>query len=216
VTWRAGAVGTLLALGCCPAPAHAQTPMPNRVSVRSQAGPELSLAVAWGDPHGQREENDDLAEVVVGQAAFEVAAGWRTGFGLLASADAQYGAAVLRDCATSCSGSSVRLGLGLEYHFTPAERVDHYVGLGAGYEWLTLDIGGSRLEYRGLEWLNVRFGEEFALGPLGIGPVLSLALGRYTQHEIEVPPVPAIEGSIAEPTFHVWLFLGVRLSYGWP
>ena len=186
-----------------------------RQRVGPLAGPEFSLALGWGDPHGQRERDTDLARVVVGQVPIEAAAGFRTSFGLRVAAEGRYGAVIGRDCSTSCSGSDLRVGLGLEYHFTPEARVDHYVGVGAGYEWLALDVGVSRLRYRGPEWLSLRFGEEFPLGPIGIGPLLTLALGQFTHQESDIPPVPPIEGPIADRTVHVWLILGVRVSHGW-
>ena len=208
------ALASLLSLAAWAAPALCDG-VSARQRVRSLAGPEFSLAAGWGDPHGQRESGADVARIVVGQVPVEAAAGWRTGFGLAVFAQGRYGALIGRDCSTSCSGSVTRIGLGVEYHFTPRDRVDHYLGLGAGYEWLALDVGVSQSRYRGPEWLSLSFGEEFPLGPLGIGPLLSLALGRYTHYRSEIPPVAPIEGSIAHRAFHVWLLLGVRASYGW-
>jgi hypothetical protein len=186
-----------------------------RQRVRAESGPELSLAAGWGDPHGQRDSDTDLARLVVGQVPFEASAGFRSSFGLSVFAQARYGAVIGRDCSSSCSGSVTRLGLGLEYHFTPEDRVDHYVGLGAGYEWLAFDAGDARLRYRGPEWLSLSFGEEFSIGPVGIGPLLSLALGRFTHQHTHIPPLPPLEGPIEKPAVHVWMLLGVRVSYGW-
>ena len=214
-SWKPAPASTMvLAIALSSGSAGGAAPF-GRQGVRSQPGPELSLAVGWGDPHGQRELGTDLATIVVGQIPVETAVGFRTGFGLSAFAQGQYGTVIGRDCATGCSGSDVRIGIGLEYHFTPEDRVDHYVGLGAGYEWLALDVGVSRQRYRGPEWLNLRFGEEFALGPIGIGPQLSLGLGRYTDQESDIPSALSIEGPIEDRTAHVWLILGVRVSHGW-
>jgi hypothetical protein len=186
-----------------------------RKRVRAESGLELSLAAGWGAPHGQRDSDTDLSRLLIGQVPAEASAGYRTGFGLSAFAQARYGAVIGRDCSSGCSGSVTRLGLSLEYHFTPEDRIDHYVGLGAGYEWLGFDAGVSRLRYRGPEWLSLSFGEEFSIGPVGIGPLLSLALGRFTHQEIDAPPARPLEGPIEKRAVHVWLTLGVRVSYGW-
>jgi hypothetical protein len=209
------AAALLLAVATSTGSARGAPETSERRRVRSGSGPELSLALGWGDPHGQRELEADLARVVVGQVPVEASAGFRTAFGLSLFAQARYGWLIGRDCETSCSGSVVRVGVGLEYHFTPEDRVDHYVGLGAGYEWLARDIGVSEESYRGPEWVSFTLGEEFALDPIGIGPVLSVALGQFTDKESDVPPVPPIAEPIENRRVHVWLLLGVRVSYGW-
>jgi hypothetical protein len=207
VTWTGSATGAPASSG--------EQPASERRLVRPLSGPELSLAIGWGDPHGERVAGDDLARVVVGQVPVEASAGFRTAFGLSVLAQGRYGRLIARGCTSSCSGSVVRVGVDVEYHFTPEDRVDHYVAIGAGYEWLALDAGKSRLRYRGPEWLTVAFGEEFPLGPIGIGPVLSLSLGQFTHLESDVPPVPPIAEPIDNRAVHVWLLLGVRVSYGW-
>jgi hypothetical protein len=213
---RFGLAGAaLLALVTSTGSASGAPEASERQRVRSASGPELSLSVRWGDPRGQREAGADVAEVVVGQVPVEASAGFRTKFGLSLFAQARYAWLIGRDCADSCSGSVVRVGLGLEYHFTPDDRVDHYVGVGAGYEWLARKIGIAEERYRGPEWVSLSFGEEFALGPIGIGPVLSVALGQYTDKEIDVPPVPPIAEPIDDRAVHIWLLLGLRASYGW-
>jgi len=209
------AAALLLALATSTGSASGAPEASERQRVRSVSGPELSLALGWGDPHGQRDSGADLARVVVGQVPVEASAGFRTAFGLSLFAQGRYGWLIGRDCASSCSGSVVRVGFGLEYHFTPDDHVDHYVGLGAGYEWLARDVGISQESYRGPEWVSFTFGEEFALGPIGIGPVLSAALGQFTHKESNVPPVPPIAEPIDKRAVHVWLLLGVRASYGW-
>ncbi len=213
-SFGSGAVLLALVISASSASAEQQHAS-ERQRVRATSGPELSLALGWGDPHGQRNSGEDLARIVVGQVPVEASAGFRTAFGLSVLAQGRYGRLIGRDCASSCSGSVVRVGLDVESHFTPEDRVDHYVAIGAGYEWLALDAGVSRLRYRGPEWLSLAFGEEFPLGPIGIGPVLSLALGQFTHRESDVPPVPPIAERIENRAVHVWLLLGLRLSYGW-
>jgi len=184
-------------------------------AARRPSALELALRASWAFPQGQRERGSDLARIVVGQAPLEASVAWRWTPRWAIAAYGQYGFVAMRDCLTSCSGTDVRIGVQLRHHFTPEERVDHWLAIGFGYEWLSASVGDSSFSYRGPEWVGLAFGEEFALGQrAGLGPVFALSLGEYTHSVRSMPGVPEIDGPIENWMVHAWVSFGVRLSYG--
>ena len=69
---------------------------------------------------------------------------------------------------TSRSASNVRVGFEVLWHIGPDRAVDPWFGVGVGYEWLNLSIGGTggaiTGSARGFEWVNLQLGIDFTLG----------------------------------------------------
>jgi hypothetical protein len=176
---------------------------------------EVALRAGWAIPQGQLEKNEFLSRLVIGQAPFELGVSWRPHSRWSVGALAQYGFVILNDCEGDCSGSTRRIGVQTHHHFTPDDRVDHWIGIAAGYEWLDLNVADSDLSYRGFEWVSLMFGEEFPLAPrVGIGPVFSLSLAEFTHRTIIIPGLPDQRGAIENRMVHIWVSFGVRASFG--
>jgi len=186
----------------------------DRAHAERTSGVELALRAGWAIPEGQVERDVSMSRLFIGLAPIELGVGFRLHPRWVAGVYAHYGFAVANECEGDCSGKNRRLGLQVHHHFTPGERVDHWLGIAAGYEWLDVDVGGAQLSYRGFEWVSLIFGEEFPLGRrAGLGPVFSLSLGQYTHQDLSIAGLPDQRGAIAERMVHVWVSFGVRASY---
>jgi hypothetical protein len=202
--------GAELASGSERAPAAEVAPATQRPSAV-----ELALSASWALPQGHFERGSDLSGIVIGQVPLEAGVAWRMTSRWAIGAYGQYGYLVLRDCSASCSGADVRAGVELRHHFTPDERVDHWLAIGIGYEWFSASVGETSFSYRGPEWVSLTLGEEFGLGErAGIGPVFGISLGEYTHSTRILPPIRGIAGSIDNGMVHAWVSFGVRASYG--
>lgn len=83
--------------------------------------------------------------------------------------------------------------------------VDPWLGVGLGYESLSLDLDGTDLTMRGVEWL-VQAGIDFHPTPsFGIGPYAGFSVGRYTSIDSDVG-----DGEIGDKELHEWITAGVR------
>jgi outer membrane protein W len=128
----------------------------------------------------------------------------------------QYGFAFVNtdanaDCTQgiSCSATDVRLGLNLHYHFNPGTSFDPWLGVGAGYEWLSLNAsedGVSASETAsGFEFANFQLGGDFAVAPnFGIGPFFTVTLAEYRSLS------GAMDADLATKSIHAWVMGGVR------
>ncbi|MBJ6766044.1 hypothetical protein JGU66_35270 [Myxococcaceae bacterium JPH2] len=97
----------------------------------------------------------------------------------------QYGVSSGGDCNPEgkCSGSVMRLGVDLNYHFAPRAIMRPWVGVGAGYEQLkrTLKTDERRLavSLRGFEMGHVNVGFDFQLNPtVFVGPYFTTTLAQ--------------------------------------
>jgi outer membrane protein W len=135
------------------------------------------------------------------------------GFGLLASDISDY-------CDTGnldCSASVVRVGAQGQYHFSPMDQIDPWLGVGIGYEWMSLSMSGSGIDRtggaHGFEFLNLQGGADFKLSPaFGLGPFASFSLGQYGTMTLSGSGADRTE-SIDQKAFHEWLTLGVRGAF---
>lgn len=121
---------------------------------------------------------------------------------------------------SDCSGTSYRIGIDAQYHFTPFRRVDPWLGVGFGYEWTTLTASTydywtdtdyyADTKFNG--WLFPRFtgGLDFAVAPrFTVGPYFSYALGEYSH----VDYGDHDSGEISHKAFHGWFEIGVRGNF---
>jgi len=107
-----------------------------------------------------------------------------------------------------CSAGLYRFGVVANYHFSAEKRFDPWVGLGVGYELLTLtatdDSTGDQdgaISLNGLE-VNALGGVEWRPGKsFGIGPYANVSAGHYFT-----------EGAGA--AIHSWLGIGLRVRTG--
>lgn len=119
----------------------------------------------------------------------------------------------------ACSSSVGQVGLEFLYHPLGLVKVDPFVGVGFGYEWLlaraTISGKNNDLAVSGWNWVVLQTGVEFGVSNLfRIGPYALLSVGQYqnSSYTVIVGGVPMSGTSpIANPAVHLWLSVGVRL-----
>ena len=105
-----------------------------------------------------------------------------------------------------CSGSAMRLGLQLNYDFSPGASFDPWVGVGFGYEWATLSIDSDDVKVKGWELFNVNVGADWTVSKgFGVGPFVSWSFGQYGTVDDGTGEV-----DIANKGTHQLLQIGVR------
>jgi hypothetical protein len=85
------------------------------------------------------------------------------------------------DCPT-CSSSSFGVGAFVRYHLVQGTRFDPWMSAGAGYRRTSIeDFPGGDVDYSGIEWLRLQVGGDwYPVSVLGIGPLLELDMGIYS------------------------------------
>ena len=117
--------------------------------------------------------------------------------------------------ARGCSGGEVRLGAEIQYNFQPAERLNWWLGYGAGFESASASSTGAGFNYSetftGFELARLSGGVDYrASRHFGIGPFIDLALGEYTHAHYENANQQVLDTSPDPRSLHAWLTLGVR------
>ena len=163
---------------------------------RAQLGPQVGLRLGFGGGTGVVYEGLEVSNSSVGAAPITADVGWRFAPALYVGAYGQYAPVFYRTNSVSCPGGfdcwahDWRAGLEVDLHFIPNSRLDPYLGLGAGYEWLESNIHGTgpvptpagavpgytaaSVTDRGVEFLNVTLGMDIRLDPaVGLGPYIS-------------------------------------------
>jgi hypothetical protein len=125
----------------------------------------------------------------------------------------------------SCHVRDIRLGLQLQYHFGRPRAPDPWLGVGAGYEWLSVSLSGEEdgkdvsidSGVRGLEFLNLQGGIDFPLSDVvGLGPFLAFTVARYDITAVDCSGacgnLDDNSEDVEEKALHHWLMLGARLS----
>jgi opacity protein-like surface antigen len=205
-----------------PPPATAPAAGPNGAAVAPRGALELGLRIGFGYPVGSEgavagASNNSLHDDISGMIPVWIDAGWRANPNVYVGLFFQYGFAFVNndqnpDCAqsgVSCSAKDLRLGVNVHYHFSPGESFDPWVGVGAGYEWLALDVSAGTLTASetagGFEFGNLQLGGDFAVAPnLGIGPFFAITLAEYNHLSGNT------DADLATKSIHGWVMGGVR------
>ena len=105
-----------------------------------------------------------------------------------------------------CSANMIRVGVALHYHFSPEKKWDPWVGVGAGYELLSLaaadDCTGDADLAQSLQGFELSAGGGVEYRPgynFGVGPYVEAAGGYYSTQELAP---------------HGWITFGVRIRTG--
>jgi hypothetical protein len=194
-------------------------------------GFEAGLRVGYGIPLGSAAGDADLSDGVGGQVPLILDVGYRVIPNLFLGLYAQYGFSWVGDTydqlcdapGASCSAHDIRLGIEGHLHFKPREKIDPWVGLGLGYEWLTVGAEASNVEvsttFSGFEFVNLQAGLDIkAADNFYIGPFLALTIAQFSDASLD-SDVPALggefgaDGDIEDKAVHEWLLLGVRGAY---
>jgi outer membrane protein W len=173
-------------------------------------------------PTGEAQKGADLSDGIKGQIPLQLDAMYRFTPNVSAGAYFSYGFAQLNGdfgdiCDASgvdCAARSYRLGVQGAYNFKPGAQFDPWVGLGAGYEWASLDVEAGTEEasmtFSGIEFATLQAGADYRVAPrFTVGPYLSMSLGRYSDLSTD----GGFEGDIEEEAFHQWLQFGFRGTF---
>jgi hypothetical protein len=200
--------------------------------VAFEAGIRAGVGLPLGDMTGA---GADLSDNVSVQIPLQLDVGVRLFSSLFLGGYVQYGFAIVADeyptCSgtgaveVDCSGHDVRLGIEAMYHFMPRGSLDPWIGLGFGYEWLTITNQSGSLEvsstFSGFEFMDLQFGLDIALAKhFHLGPFLSFSLAQFSDASIECSGASActaaggLFGEIDDTALHEWLMLGVRGVFG--
>ena len=213
---------TLLVLGLVATPAAAEE-LPTRFEAAVRAGVGIPIGNAVGETT-RSPSGTSLADLVAWSVPLEVELGARVGpafvGGYVAYAFGKAGSAL--EGGTSRSASNVRLGFEMLWHLGPDRPVDPWVGLGVGYEWLNLSVGGPggtiTGSARGFEWVNLQLGLDFRLGRnLRLGPFVRTRVGQYDAGSLGLINPQGAEasgaGDIQSKTVHTWIDVGLRFAF---
>jgi len=207
--------------------AQEAAPAPSRGAI------EVGLRAGFGLPFGSEgttasdASDTKLSDDLKGIIPIQVDAGYRINPKIYVGLSFQYGFGLINtdnsnnaDCNSSgfsCSASDVNVGVNAHYHFLPGQAFDPWVGLGAGYEWLSFSVSGGGQEATvtgtGFEFGQAQVGGDFqAARNLGIGPFASFSFGQYGNANLSQGG-SSMDMSITSKSFHEWLELGVRGVY---
>ncbi len=189
---------------------------PAAARAQLSVGARTGYAIPLGDADGSAA----MSDVVSGQIPLHLDVDYRWnqlsaggylsyGFGDVAGATKD----LCNAFGASCSSSTLRIGAQLAWRFDPqppAGVVGSWVGLGLGYDAVTLKLASTDVTMSGTE-LIFQGGYDWQIGQSGsLGAFASFSLGQYS--EISGP----VSGTISDKKMHEWLTLGIRGSFGFP
>lgn len=184
----------------------------------------LGLRLGYGIPMGKAAGGADggnLSDGISGQIPIQLDLGYMVTPNLMLGLYGQYsfgmlGKQVSDSCDANqvdCSASGIRVGVQGQYHFSPSEAINPWLGLGIGYEWNTISMSSNGVsadsKYSGFEFATLQGGADFRVLPnLGVGPFVSFSLGEFSSASALGRDV-----DIQEKAIHEWLTLGVRGAF---
>ena len=112
-----------------------------------------------------------------------------------------------------CSARSMRAGVQLQYALAAKGAWTPWGGLGAGYEWGTMELGPGSVSYRGLELVNLQLGGDYKVNEqLSVGPYVLFSVGQYSNATVDDGETSVSDG-IDEKGVHEWFGFGVRGTF---
>jgi len=227
-----------------PPPPPAPAPAKEERAVEPPGPPkklQLGLRVGYALPlfNALRSAVDDsavaLSTEVVGALPIGLELGYRVVDALYLGGLVSFGPAFPKQAsdgycspsATSCSGDHARFAFQGRFYPLRRGRIEPWLGLGFGYERLTLRVegpaatggtGSVATTYSGVEWFELSVGADITvLRDLTTGPFVSFALGQYgssyVREEIGSTTITSSD-NIKNPAAHGWLQLGARGTFG--
>lgn len=222
------ALAGLCAMAPARAPAEAWQPMEAR-----PYAPHFTVGVrsgySWG--LGDIDSSTALSDAVGYQVPVQLDVGWRFSPSLSIGAYASYGFArptglTKETCDSfrlSCSASALRAGLQLLTYSSaggrersplwrdPRARDENstWLGVGIGYDSITVTMGDADLTATGFEWV-AQGGIDFYTGPRStLGVFASVSVARFTRID-----AGGTSGTISGQRLHEWITLGLRGEFG--
>jgi hypothetical protein len=117
----------------------------------------------------------------------------------------------------SCSGAAYHLGAEFLLHF-PQSGFAPWIGLGAGYEWLSLTASEAGMSgtagANGFEFLMLQAGVDVRLAPqFSLGGFVMLSFTQYENESVTYEG-DNVSTDVTNTSVHEWLVFGVRGTVG--
>jgi hypothetical protein len=184
-------------------------------TVTDQPGLSLSARLAYAVPMGSLAQGSTLSDGISGGIPIVIEGAYRFNRNLSLGLAGQYAYMMTKNCTTgaSCSATDYQFFLEGIYNARMGSTIDPWVGLGIGYEHLSLNesAGGSSQDVgvSGLGLASVQVGGNFLAAPqVEVGPFLSFSVGKYGSAS-----AAGYSGDIMNTAFHEWLQIGVRGTF---
>ncbi len=197
-------------------PAGAETVSTAPPSERLKIGLRTGYALPIGDVYQDR----PLADEFTGYIPIHLDVGYMVTPNLMLGVYGLFGIAQAPKC-DGCSVSVTRFGIQAHYYISPEKFSNPWVGLGAGYEVASFELG----ETHGFEFAQLQGGIHLnTSSAFAIGPFFTFSLARYYYTPKPVfsnGPAP-VGGSrpletetvrIGNKTFHSWLTIGLMGTF---
>jgi outer membrane protein W len=201
-----------LFLGATTALAQSESDARFRVAAR------LGYSVPFGDFGGAGLRHDVAHQFPIG-----LDLGYMVTQHLLVGVYGQYGPGVPGDEEPSDgTNSDTTVGVQAQYHFTTTQRVDPWLGLGIGYEFLHEHYPSSddeaTLELRGFELAKLQAGIDFKISrAFALGPFASCSFGKFTHYAITRKTDGLVSysqsGGFDPAPLHEWPTIGVKGTF---
>jgi hypothetical protein len=192
-------------------------------------GLSLGLRVGYGIPGGKigsldinGGEETVLSDGVKAMVPFGLDVGYRIIPHLAVGASAQYGFGVANEDSGGCPGckiDDIALGIHAFLHAAPGGTFDPWVGLGVGYELLSITnqddpFNRATVTLKGLQFLVLQLGADVATGsPVSVGPFFAVSAGKYTRSTISGNvggQSLSRSDDVPRSAWHDWVTLGVQ------
>jgi outer membrane protein W len=208
-------------------------------SSSSEMGPGFSLGLraGYGLPFGNAVGGEDgadgekLSDTVSSVIPLQLDVCYFLSSNLYLGGSFQYGIASLANgdeaCegdGLSCSVTQMRFGVNLAYHFAPESTINPWMGVGVGYETLTLSLSGETNDIsveahstaKGFEFANAQGGIDFRVSDtLSVGPFVTVTVAQYASTSTRVEAGDESEedsSDIENKAIHGWVYGGLRLQ----
>ncbi|NVJ23124.1 MULTISPECIES: outer membrane beta-barrel protein [Myxococcus] len=204
----------------------------------------LGLGVGYGAPYGQlgspAPDDDDenkLGDLVSGVIPIQLEAGYFFNPNVYLGATFQYGIVSLKDESSncndtgiSCSASQLRLGVNVAYHLNVTPKIDPWVSLGVGYEFLNQSVKAeesgesatAKVSVKGFEFIAAQVGLDYRITPkFSVGPFATVTAGQYSsvttsfETSVDIPGLEDLEETddLETKKIHGFIYGGVRAQY---
>ncbi|MFY2557787.1 outer membrane beta-barrel protein [Corallococcus terminator] len=206
----------------------------------------LGLSVGYGAPYGELgsvdaddDESNPVSDLVTGVIPIQLEAGYFFNPNVYLGATFQYGIASLNtdeaDCddaagvSVSCSASQLRLGVNLAYHFNVTPKIDPWVSVGVGYEFLNQSVKAeqdgesitAKASVKGFEFIAAQVGLDYRISPkFSVGPFATVTAGQYSTATVSLESSVELPGGDLEESedleskkIHGFIYGGIRAQY---
>lgn len=160
-----------------------------------------------------------MSDNIAGQIPLWVDAGWQFTPSFMLGAYFSYGfvlpsgdlADACDSARASCTLNDIRLGVQAQLSFAPGRPTEPWLGVGAGYEWFSLNVNDATFRLHGFELLMLQGGIDFGgdSGGSSIGPFAAFTFGQFSRAKIKFGSIDETV-DVDEKATHNWLFVGIR------